>query len=180
MDNMIIQLIGVVAWIFLLLSYKAKDTKSIIFVQLVSSLLYVIHYGLLNAYSGLFVCLLALITGLLYYFIKNKKLIYLLIIPIVAASAYFFYDGVLSLMPMIAVLLDEYSFTKHKNTILKYSVISHILWVIYDYSVLSYSCIVTDGLVAISNMILLISHYNTNLLKVDRTRPFLSREELFK
>ena len=52
--------------------------------------------------------------------------------------------------------------------------------VIYDYSVLSYSCIVTDGLVAISNMILLISHYNTNLLKVDRTRPFLSREELFK
>ena len=180
MREVLIQLIGVIAWILLITSYRTKTTKTIILVQISSSLLYVVHYYFLNAYSGLFICALTLFTGVLYYFVNNKRIAFLFIIPIALASAYFFYTGILSLMPVIALLIDEYSFTKYKNTVIKYSIISHILWVLYDVSVLSYSCIVTDSLVAISNLIMIISHNKTNLLKVEETRPLIVRKELFK
>ena len=180
MKEILIQLIGILAWIFLFSSYRAKNIKKIILIQLCSSSLYVTHYYLLGAYTGVFTCTISLFAGLLFYFSKNRKIDFLFLIPLLSAGAYFFYNGPLSITPIIANLIDSYALTKYRKTILRYSLISYTLWIIYDIFVKSYSCIITDGLVLISNIVTLISNNKTNLLKVDKLHPLNAREELFK
>ena len=52
MKEILIQLIGILAWIFLFSSYRAKNIKKIILIQLCSSSLNVTHYYLLGAYTA--------------------------------------------------------------------------------------------------------------------------------
>ena len=180
MKEVIIQLLGILAWLFLLNSYRARNIKKIIVIQLISSSLYIAHYYFLGAYSGVFTCSVSLLTGFLFYFSKNRKFSYLFIIPILSAGAYFFYNGPLSLAPVLANLIDSYALTKYKKTVLKFSIVSYSLWIIYDIFVKSYSCILTDSLVLLSNLGIIISNNKTNLLRVDKERPLMAREELFK
>lgn len=179
MNNIIIQIIGIIAWILLFISYKTKNTKMLISIQVCSSALYVLHYYLLGAYTGIFVCSLSFIYGLLLSFVKQKKIIYLMLIPILTSGLYFFYtENIFSIVPIFASFIDNYALTRSKRFILQMSIISYTLWVIYDIFVKSYSCMITDSLLLISNLSLLI--FNINLLKQDTKHIMKTREELFK
>lgn len=52
----LIQLLGFIAWLFLAASYYRKDTNRILVFQITGTLLFCLHYFLLGAYSGLFIC----------------------------------------------------------------------------------------------------------------------------
>ena len=63
---LLIQILGIIAWVFLILSYHRKDTNKIIIFQIVGNILYCIHYLLLGAYGGLFICFFEIILPILY------------------------------------------------------------------------------------------------------------------
>ena len=62
-----IQLIGFVAWILLAISYYRKDTNHILVFQIISTILFCVHYLLLGAYSGLLICIYEVIRDYSYY-----------------------------------------------------------------------------------------------------------------
>lgn len=79
--NIFIQLLGLLAWLLLLISYYRKDTNRILLLQVIATILYCVHYLLLNAYSGLFICLVEVICDFLYYKTDKDELIYKISIP---------------------------------------------------------------------------------------------------
>jgi len=93
---------------------------------------------------------------LLYYKTDWDDYIYYGSIPVYIISGILSFGGFVELLPIGASLLDGYSLTKKRNIVVVGAIISYTLWVIYDIFVMSYSCAVTDGLVVVSNLLILV------------------------
>lgn len=159
--NIFVQLIGLFAWIVLLFSYYRKSTNKILVFQIVATFLYCIHYFLLKAYSGLFICLVEIICDFLYYKTDKDDLIFKISIPFRILSGFVYYRYFIDVVPIFASLIEGFSLTKKKvEKVVFGAIISYTLWVIYDVSVGSFVCAITNGLIVISNLSILIFHKN--------------------
>lgn len=154
-----IQLIGVTAWAFLLTSYHRDTPNKILIFHLVSLSLYCLHYYLLGATSGLITCIFEIIINYAYYKTDKDKYIFISSIPIYIIVCIAGVRSLTDFLPIIASLIDSYTLTRNKKIIVIGATIAHILWVIYDIKVMSCSGIITDSLIAISNINILISEY---------------------
>lgn len=155
-----IQIIGLVAWLFLLLSYHRKDTNKILVFQIIGTVLYCIHYGLLGAYSGLFICAFETFFDYGYYKTDKDKYIYMASIPIRIIGGLIGFKTLVDVLPITASLTDGYTLTKKKKIVVIGAIISYTMWVIYDLFVMSYSGAITDGLIVLSNLSILLFGYN--------------------
>ncbi len=155
-----IQLIGFIAWVFLLLSYYRKNTNKILVFQIIATILYCVHYYLLGAYSGLYICIFEVARDYLYYKSDIDEKIYFSTIPIYIIFGVISYKGIFDLLPIVSSLIDGYSLTKKRNGVIFFAIISYTSWVIYDLCVMSYSCALTDSIIAISNLSILIREKN--------------------
>lgn len=151
-----IQLIGLVAWLFLVASYYRKDTNRILVFQIIATFLYCVHYYLLGAYSGLYICIFEVVRDYLYYKTDKDDKIYLGTIPIYAFFGYISFESIFDILPIISSLIDGYSLTKKRERVVFWAVVSYVSWVIYDLCVMSYSCALTDSIIAISNISILV------------------------
>ena len=166
MDNInfwIIQFIGIVAWLLIVISYYRKDTDKILAVQIVSNVLWCLHYFLLGAYSGLFICIFETARDGLYYKTDLDDYIFLGSIPVYILYGIISYSGIIELLPVFSSTIDGYTLTKKKKIAVFGAVISYTIWVIYDIAVQSYSGAFTDGIVVISNISILL--FNKEILK---------------
>lgn len=161
-----IQLIGILAWLMLIFSYYRKDTNRILVFQIIGTILYCLHYYLLGAYSGLFICAFEVIFDYGYYKTDKDKYIYMLSIPIRIFGGLISFKTIVDVFPIIASLIDGYSLTKKKKIVVVGAIISYTLWVIYDICVMSYSGVLTDGLVVLSNLSILL--FNKDIRKIDK------------
>lgn len=155
-----IQVLGLIAWFMLILSYYRKDTNRILVFQIIGTILYCIHYGLLGAYSGLFICAFEVLFDFGYYKTDKDKYIYIASVPIRIIGGLISFQILADLLPIIASLVDGYVLTKKKKIVVVGAIISYILWVIYDLFVGSYSGVITDGLVVLSNLSILLFNFN--------------------
>ena len=155
-----IQGIGILAWLMLGLSYYRKDTDRILVFQIIGTLLYCVHYGLLGAWSGLFICACETIFDFGYYKTDKDKYIYMASIPIRIIGGLFGFKTLIDILPITASLTDGYTLTKKKKAVVFGAVISYTMWVIYDIFVMSYSGALTDGLIVLSNLSILLFGYN--------------------
>ena len=151
-----VQLIGILAWLVLILSYYREDTNKILIFQIIATALYCLHYYLLGAYSGLFICIFEVVRDYLYYKTDLDDYIFYGSIPIYIINGIITFTGWYDLLPAFSSLLDGYTLTKKKNIVVFGAIISYTSWVIYDIFVMSYSCAITDGLVALSNLSILL------------------------
>ncbi len=152
----IVQTIGIVAWLFLLISYYRKNTHNILGFQIIGNILFCLHYFLLNAYSGLFICACDMIFNTGFYKLKNSKLIYLCSVPIRIFGGLLCYKSLIDILPIIASLIEGYSFTKEKKFVVLIAIIVYVIWLIYDSSIFSLSGLITDCIIIISNIYILI------------------------
>lgn len=151
-----IQLIGFVAWILLAVSYYRKDTNHILFFQIISTILFCVHYLLLGAYSGLLICVYEVIRDYSYYKTDADNYIFLGSILVYGISAYVTFTTVLDVFPYIASLIDEFFLTKKRVIVVLGAIVTYTLWLIYDLYAKSYSGAITDGIIIISNLYILI------------------------
>lgn len=159
MENMsfwIAQLIGFEAFLLLLVSYRRKNTNQILVVQLLSSLSYAVHYLLLGAFTGLFMCLLDFIRDLLYYKTDKDRLIFFISVPFYILAGYMSFNTLVDILPTVASINDGYSLTKHKKIVLIGAIVSCILWIVYDIKYKSYSGVIDSALIIISNISILL------------------------
>ena len=157
---LLIQILGIIAWIFLILSYHRKDTNKIIVFQIIGNILYCIHYLLLRAYGGLFICFFEIIFDYGYYKTTKDNLIYLISIPVRIFGGLISLINLIDILPIIASLVDGYSLTKKKKFVVIGAIISYSIWFIYDFSVLSYSGALADAIIIISNLSILLFNFN--------------------
>lgn len=160
MQFILIQLIGLLAWLFLVFSYYRKNTNKILVFQIIGTLLYCLHYFLLGAYSGLFICLFETLFDYGYYKTDKDKYIYIASVPIRILGGVFTFNTIYDVLPILASLTDGYTLTKKKKIVVIGAVISYTLWVIYDICVMSISGAITDGIIVLSNLSILIFGYN--------------------
>jgi len=172
--NIFAQLTAIIGWLLLVYSYYRDDIDELLFVQIISSIFYCLSYFLLGAYSGLIVCFLELLKSIAYYKTDKDELIFFVTMPLYIFIGIFTYDGLLSLFPVFGSIIDGFSLTKNKNIATIGSIISNILWLIYDIVLLAYVAALTDGILVLSNIILLLFGYS-RLLKTNKLRIVQSR-----
>ena len=122
--------------------------------------MYCLHYGLLGAWSGLFICACETIFDLGYYKTDTDKYIYMASIPIRIIGGLIGFSSIVDVLPITASLTDGYTLTKKKKVVVIGAVISYTMWVIYDIFVMSYSGAITDGMIVLSNLSILLFGYN--------------------
>ena len=169
-----VQFIGIIAWITLGFSYYRKDTDKILVFQIIGTVLYCIHYGLLGAWSGLFICACETLFDFGYYKTDKDKYIYMASVPIRIIGGLIGFTSIVDILPICASLVDGYSLTKKKKIVVLGAVISYTLWVIYDICVMSYSGAITDGMIVLSNLSILLFGYNVFNRK-ERSEKVVSR-----
>ena len=151
-----IQLIGFVAWILLAFSYYRKDTNHILVFQIISTILFCVHYLLLGAYSGLLICVYEVIRDYSYYKTDADNYIFIGSIIVYAISAYITFTSILDLFPYLASMIDGFFLTKKRVIVVLGAIVTYTLWLIYDLYAKSYSGAITDGIIIISNLYILI------------------------
>src|SRR5574344_528582 len=150
-----IQLIGVLGFIFLAISFTQKKKEGILANQVISYIFYSIHYLLLNAKSGYIISVTNLVKCLFltikdkHKFLQNNIILYIL-------ATYYTYQDAYSLLPVVASII--YTSMLWQGTMKEIrvgAIINAFIWVIYDIHVLSYVCMVADSIILVINAVML-------------------------
>ena len=156
-----IQLIGILGFCIVVLSFYKKETTTILMYQITSNFVYAVHYFLLGGLSGAFCCVIGMFRNLTLIKCDNKKIILPMFITIYSVITIIFYENIYSLLPMMANLSYLIGMTyKNKKVLLKGALVSSSCWIIYAIFVSSYVSIVTESILLISNAIQLIRMIN--------------------
>ena len=138
------QVFTVTNYILLAISYYAKDRQKILMLNFLSLTSVGIAYIFLNAWSGVAMCVIALIRNIIFLWDEKKKgkreninktdIVTLVTLYIVTITlAIFTYDGFLSLFSVFATMLYTYSVWQKKTQIYKLLGIPiGILWISYN------------------------------------------------
>ena len=158
MMSLLIQLLGIIAWILITISYWQKKKINLLIIQLIAYLLYALHFYLLDGLSGA-LCNLAGIIILFLLYIKEKKnkpmyilipIIIAIFIPIIIYS----YDGLYSLLPVVASIIPLTANWVKKMSIIKIGgIIGSICWLIYAIFTKSYASMITEVIFITSTLI---------------------------
>ena len=151
-----VQFIGFVACIFLIISYYGQSTNHILSIQIISTALFCVHYFLLGAYSGLLICNYEMIRDYLYYKTDYDDEIYKGSIAVYGLTIFFTCTTILDIFPYIGSAIDGYFLTKKRKAVVLGGIVTYSLWLIYNIFVGSYSAIVTDVIIIISNLYILL------------------------
>ena len=153
-----IQLIGVLAFAVLVLSFYKKNTSTIIAYQIVSNFAYTVHYFLLGALSGAYISFVGIFRNIAVLKVKrHKKLLVGIIISLYLLITIIFYEGISSLFPLIANSAYLIAMIKNtKKSMLIGGIISPVLWSLYGLFVGSYASMITEIMLLVSNIIQLV------------------------
>lgn len=139
-------------------SYQQKSHKNILTFQMVSGLLFTVHYLLLGAYTGAVMNLLGAFRSLVYSN-RGKKWSSSIIWPVCFSIAFLIsgiltWDNIFSVFPLIAMLMSSVVLWVEKPKINRMlSLPTSTCWLIYNIKTLSYPGITTEIFVLTSIII---------------------------
>lgn len=161
------QIFVVMAMLSLGSSYLVKDKKIIMILCIICSLFYGVQYLLLGAISGMLMNLVGIIRDIWFYInAKNNKknniiVLFVLIIISILFSIYSF-NGIFSIIPLVATILFTYSVWQDNNKIYRYLAIPiSILWIIYNVYIYSVFAIISECILLIIKIIGVIKLYKS-------------------
>lgn len=133
------QLFGFFALVILIISFQSNNKKTLLKYQIFSSLFFAIQYLCLNAITGCLMNLMTMIRNIIYKMFKKTPLLFVsLIIIIMIILSVFSYNGLISLLPTIAVILYSVALWQKSLKITRITeIISCSLFIIYNINVLA-------------------------------------------
>ena len=155
------QVFTIITYVFIGMTYYAKDRKSVLIISFSSLIANGIAYIFLSAWTGLAMCFLALIRNIIFLADEKKNgkrdrinktdiIILIVLYAISIISAIFTYDGFLSLLSVFATMLYTYSVWQKKTNIYKLLGIPiGILWILYNIYIKSVFGIVLESILLI-------------------------------
>jgi len=158
------QIFTIITYALLALTYYAKDRKKVLGLGFISLIANGLAYIFLNAWTGLAMCVIALVRNIIFLVdekINGKRekinkidiVILIILYVITIISTIFTYDGFLSLLSVFATMLYSYSVWQKKTNIYKLLGIPiGILWILYNIYVMSLFGIILEGLLLICSI----------------------------
>lgn len=135
------QIFGALALTILIISLQKNNKTKLLLYQSISSLLYALQYLFLNAYTGCLMNLICMIRNMIFNrYPKKRPPVYWLIITIVLMIFFssLSYTGVISFLPMIAVILYSIALWHGNLTVIRTTeIISCSLYILYNIKVLA-------------------------------------------
>lgn len=156
------QLVGFVAMALLVSSFQMKTRTGILKVQLVSESLWVLHYFLLGAYTGMALNVVAAVRCYVYGQRETKKWADKDIVPVVffiiaVLTCVFSWSGPVSLLPTASICINTFVLWSKKPRFIRiFSIPGCVCWLIFNYISGSYAGVLTEilDLVSIATAIL--------------------------
>lgn len=154
-----IQLLAIIALIIWSSSYHFKDRRTILLVQLISFIFWIIHFVLIGAITGMVISIIAAIRLFVFSFKTKDNWIanplvswFFIIISIIftyfTMTAYWAVFALLGgILAIIASIQDD------ENKIRIFFIPSHIMWVVYDIFAGSYGGAISEGVLGLSAFI---------------------------
>lgn len=173
------QIFTIIMYGLLAISYYAKDRKTILILSFLSLIANALAYVLLDAYTGLAMCVIAFFRNIVFLIDERKNgkrdsitkkdigwliLFYLLMI----ISTIFTYDGYLSLLSVVATMIYTYSVWQKRTNVYKFLGIPvGVFWVLYNLYVRSVFGVILES-------ILLIASTTGYILEIRKNRKSIS------
>jgi hypothetical protein len=132
-----VQALGVIAMGFSVLSFQGKTSGRILVMQVLGNCFWIIHLFLLNAYTGAWLNILALLRNGTYYFIGKKetdKTTYVAagFCALSIVVSLITYQNWMSLLPMIGTAVQAFSFSaKDANKMRLFTLMGSPFWLSY-------------------------------------------------
>ena len=162
MEFYLIQLVGLLGYSTLIFSYFRKTKSEILFMQIISYIMFVIHYYLLGGITGAMCNIIGLIAFIIIYFydkkgLKNKKTLIFSILPFMIVIPLITYQDIFSILPIIASISVIRAFLfKSEDIIRGVGIIAAICWLLYAIVYNSYVAIVFEIITLITIVIAFI------------------------
>lgn len=177
----IAQILGLISWILLLVSYTKEDIDDLLLIQIFVAFFDVASYLLLGADAGLLICLIELIKTVLYYKTDKDDLIFrigvigYILVGILTVRHWY------AILPVLGSLIDSYGTSKDSVKANMASIVSNLLWTWYDLIILSYIGAFNDIVVVICNVSVLLLGYS-RIMKINKFRIvkylYLNKQDL--
>ncbi len=153
-----IQVLGFIAFIFFFASYIFKNKENIVWFQLISYMIFSIHYLLLGAFTGSLLELGCVGSSIATnYHSNNKKIYSIILIAIYIVIAIISWESWYSLIPTIVCIFTTLSlFYGNAFTLRLVGLVNSLGWGIYSYFVKSYVGVVTNSFLIIFILICII------------------------
>ena len=153
------QVFSALAFAMLVISFYNKKKSKMLAFQVADSLFDGIHFCLLGAFSGGIINFVGMLRSIV--FLKKEKhswlnsiYVFLLFIVLYILICLITYDGIISLLPTIGVIIFASAlWFGTPKTIRFMGVIASVFWLSYDICVRSYVEITTEIILLISTMI---------------------------
>ena len=164
MDFILKQIVGGIGYFLLSVSYYKKNKKDILFIQILSYIMFVLHYYSLGGITGSICNLLGLLGFLIIYFLedKYKKKTFIFILPIIIAIVVISllkFENIYSIFPIFGSISVLISFLeKNVHTIRIIGVFSAICWLVYAIYCDSYVAIIFEILLLLSTFVSVIKN----------------------
>ena len=160
----IAQVLGFFAMAFAIISFQMKTSGKILIVQSIASGLWIVHFTLLSAYTGAVLNIFSVARNFLYYFLQKKdvkgKVYFSTGAAVVGLCvSVFTYENLWSLLPMIATVIQCYSFSIVRAKYLRIATLfASPFWLTYDVYFRSYVGTATEVFAMISMIVALIRY----------------------
>lgn len=158
------QIFTIITYILLGVTYYAKDRNKVLVLSFLSLIANGIAYIFLNAWTGLAMCIVALIRNIIFLVdekkngVKDKNnktdiIILVILYIILIISTIFTYEGALSLLSVFATALYTFSVWQKKTNIYKLLGIPiGVLWILYNIYIMSVFGIILETILLICSL----------------------------
>ena len=139
------QVFGFIGMVILLVSFQINKKSKLLKLQILSSLMFCLQFLCLNAYSGFYMNLMTLTRNYIYSKYKDRvpTIWVVLIILMMIGLSLISYNGFISILPCLAVVIFTVSLTSSNLLVIRIGdIISCSLFLIYNFYVMAYAGVV--------------------------------------
>lgn len=159
------QIFIIISYIFLIFTYQTKNRKSILVYNFVSLIATGLSYVFLSAYSGLAMVGVAIIRNIIFLIDEKKNgkseknttkdyIILAVLYLISIIFAIFTYNGILSMMSVVATMLYTFSVWQKNTKVYKLlGMPIEAIWIVYNIYIFSIFGIILESILAISTVV---------------------------
>ena len=165
---LISQIVGFIAFVVSLFAYHRKEKSKIFKTMILANILDIIHYFLLNAYSGSITKVIALIRNKIIIDKENNKklnskMVLILLFIIYLISGIVTYKNIYSVLPIFAAMIYLYFvWNGNELKVKRCAFYCYFLWLIYNICVFSIAGITSNTISIISTIIAVINEKKRN------------------
>jgi len=157
------QILVIIYYLIYSWTFHLKDSNKILIFGIVATIISSISYVLLNAYTGMAMCFVAIIRNLLFAKEKKNVLNLSLIFILTITASIFTFDSYFCLFNIIATLIYTYAlWQKNTKTYKLLGIIVNGLMIIYDISIKSVFGVILISIAFISSIVGLLKENKCN------------------